>query len=492
MDEHSFYEHILAIRIPWIFEHVEFNNQENTVYVNLSSDKQQAYACPNLGKSASLYDSRRIRELEKQLRLVEEEKEILKRLAALMESSFFYDKVLNCLSKTESGVTLSYGYNNKSFLSDITIGDATREFQYDANGNMIQKEDMFFGFNQANRLSSMTQGSTTASYLYNARGERVYKEVNGQKTYFVYDITGQLIAEASDSGVTKQYVYFNGMPLVQFSSGNTYFYHNSHLGTSEFMTNAGKSVVWEAQYTPFGKANVLSQIVTNNIRFPGLYFDAESGLHYNYFRDYDPETGRYIESDLIGLSGGLNTYSYGLQNPIYFIDPDGRIPLPLFTGAIGALAGGIGNLVGHLFTGDCIDWGNVAIAAGTGFVAGAAAPFVATSYAGAMALGATANVAQYAATQLSNGDPISAGGALINAGTAGALGGAVGGPVSRYSGLRWAENSPWLDSGVARSINNSLDVGANSGASNLARNLGAGVTSNIDPNDVDPTDGCDC
>ncbi|WP_256578149.1 RHS repeat-associated core domain-containing protein, partial [Pseudomonas sp. PIC25] len=59
------------------------------------------------------------------------------------------------------------------------------------------------------------------------------------------------------------------------------------------------------------------------LRFPGQLYDAHSALHYNYFRDYDPETGRYVESDPIGLNGGLNTYGYANGNPIYYFDPSG-------------------------------------------------------------------------------------------------------------------------------------------------------------------------
>ncbi len=77
-----------------------------------------------------------------------------------------------------------------------------------------------------------------------------------------------------------------------------------------------------------------SQLFEYNLRFAGQYFDSETNLHYNYFRDYDPETGRYISSDPIGLAGGLNTYGYALQNPLSFNDPTGEAA----QGAAGALA----------------------------------------------------------------------------------------------------------------------------------------------------------
>ena len=98
--------------------------------------------------------------------------------------------------------------------------------------------------------------------------------------------------------------------------GDIYYVHNDHLGTPLKMTNEIGLVVWQAVYDPFGKATVNEDVdgdgkaVEMNVRFPGQYYDVESGLHYNYFRTYDPELGRYITSDPIGLFGGVNTFGY--------------------------------------------------------------------------------------------------------------------------------------------------------------------------------------
>jgi RHS repeat-associated protein len=124
--------------------------------------------------------------------------------------------------------------------------------------------------------------------------------------------------------VLKAFVLFLFILSHVATAAEIYYYHNDHLGTPQVMTDANADIVWQANYTPFGKADIVVEKVTNNIRFPGQYFDEESGLHYNYYRDYDPELGRYIQSDPIGLAGGINTYGYAYQNPVMNYDPDGK------------------------------------------------------------------------------------------------------------------------------------------------------------------------
>jgi len=117
-----------------------------------------------------------------------------------------------------------------------------------------------------------------------------------------------------------------------------YYYHTDHLGTPQVMTDRDQAVVWQASYDPFGQASLSTEVIDNDLRLPGQYFDAESGLFYNWFRYYDPAIGKYITSDPIGLGGGLNTYGYVAGNPIRFVDPTGQQATSLSLKAIGGLS----------------------------------------------------------------------------------------------------------------------------------------------------------
>jgi RHS repeat-associated protein len=130
-----------------------------------------------------------------------------------------------------------------------------------------------------------------------------------------------------------------------------YYIHADHLNTPRLIENQSQQVVWRWDNDdPFG-ANIANSnpsglgAFTFNPRLPGQYFDLETNQHYNYFRDYAPETGRYIQSDPIRLEGGINTYTYVSGNPVSHIDPSGQAAV--------AAEVGVGIGVVCLFTPGC-------------------------------------------------------------------------------------------------------------------------------------------
>ena len=139
-----------------------------------------------------------------------------------------------------------------------------------------------------------------------------------------------LTAKATDNlGATRSSA---AVPITVTGSGPTVLYlHGDHLGTPRVATNEANVVVWRHLPTgePFGMAlpeedpDGDGRATVINLRFPGQYFDRETPLHYNYFRDYDPGTGRYVQSDPIGLQGGISTYSYVGGNLLGYVDPMG-------------------------------------------------------------------------------------------------------------------------------------------------------------------------
>lgn len=237
---------------------------------------------------------------------------------------YSYDAIGNRLTEGENGSSSSYIYPFDS--SRLSAINAT-PISYDAAGNIITDVQRSYTIDAAGRVQDVSiSGAVAGSYSYNANNQRTGKTVNGSTTHYVYGLGGQLSGEYDSSGnLIREYVYLNGEPLAQIDAGkNITYLHTDHLGTPRIATDSNADQVWSWQSDAFGNG-IPDGSTTINLRFAGQYYDAESSLHYNWNRYYDPRTGRYITSDPIGLAGGLNTYGYVDANPVMFTDPKGMI-----------------------------------------------------------------------------------------------------------------------------------------------------------------------
>lgn len=243
------------------------------------------------------------------------------------DEQYGYDALGNRLTDIQVAGLWSYNANNQL----LGYGDIT--YQYDANGNTIKRiednQSIGYLYDTRDRLVKVEKDNAPlATYYYDPLGRRLWKEVNGAKTYFAYADEG-LIGEYDASGsVLKTYGYRPNSvwmtdPLFTKIGDKYYFYQNDQLGTPQKLTGVSGEQVWDARYDAFGQAQLDTAAIENNLRFPGQYFDKESGLHQNFHRDYDLTTGRYITSDPIGIKGGINLYLYVKANPLKLSDPLG-------------------------------------------------------------------------------------------------------------------------------------------------------------------------
>jgi RHS repeat-associated protein len=254
---------------------------------------------------------------------------------ATTSSTFTYDA--NGNRQSENLGTYAYLANSNRLTSTPT-GSIT----LDAAGNTLSDGTRSYTYNNAGHLSTVAG----AGYSYNAQRLRSRKIVGSQGTVYHYDLGGRLIAETREDGsLIRDYVWADDQPVAQIGltlrggqplpprlpaarlplpaiEEELVYLHTDHLNTPRLATSPQGQVVWRWEGKAFGDTAPTGSR-TVNLRFPGQYWDAESGLFYNWNRYYDPRTGRYLSSDPIGLAGGLNTYAYVFGNPLRWIDPLG-------------------------------------------------------------------------------------------------------------------------------------------------------------------------
>jgi RHS repeat-associated protein len=165
---------------------------------------------------------------------------------------------------------------------------------------------------------------------------------------YLHDQDGHLIAEANAStgATTRDYIWLASndnnpvdLPLAIAETTTLTMVHADHLGRPTRMTDAARATVWQATWKPWGEIHTLSGTLTQNLRYPGQYFQIETGLHYNHHRNYDPITGRYTQPDPLRFVDGPAIYAYAKSSPFMYTDRTGLEPPRGERGATGGSSG---------------------------------------------------------------------------------------------------------------------------------------------------------
>jgi RHS repeat-associated protein len=257
-----------------------------------------------------------------------------------------YDANGNRLTQTGTTATTLTPATTSNELTQTT-GGLVRTYAYDGAGNTKSYGTLTFAFDDRGRMSAATNGSTSASYIYNAVGQLIEKTVAGYETVLMYDESGHLLGEYTSYGVIdEETIWMGDIPVATLRRNGTtacttttvcvFYVHTDQLNAPRKISQPStNTLAWQWGTDPFGTVAPAQNpgglgTFVYNLRFPGQYYQAETGVNYNYFRDYDPQTGRYVESDPIGLKGGINTYAYAFGNPLTWSDWLGLKPGDVF------------------------------------------------------------------------------------------------------------------------------------------------------------------
>jgi RHS repeat-associated protein len=269
-------------------------------------------------------------------------------------TSYTYDTNGNRTSMTLSGTT-TLGYTTTSNMLQSLTGTTTASYTYDASGNQLTDGTATYTYDARGRMATATAGTTTASYGISGFGQRLSKAgtnvPSGGTNEFVYDELGNLLGEYGSTGtIIEETGYLPNTPLPVLSKGwgiaglGTAVPYGVFTGTNgatvssttpdwlgapHIIANSSKTYQWRWDHYDFGNNSPNQNpsglgVFSYNFRFPGQYYDAESGLFYNGARDYSSLVGRYGEFDPIGLSAGINGYAFVGSNPLTHTDPNGN------------------------------------------------------------------------------------------------------------------------------------------------------------------------
>ena len=247
---------------------------------------------------------------------------------------YSYDATGNRLSAKVGSVTQAYTYPTTNHRLSAVAGVART---YDKTGNTLSigGKAREFPYDASGRMSMVKRaGVLVMNYRYNGKGEQVRRFLGTTNTYTLYDEAGHWLGDYDNNGAPKQQaIWLDDLPVGLLANANKLHYiEPDHLGSPRVVVDPVRNVAawsWSLKGEAFGNTAPNQDpdgdgaALVLDMRFPGQRFDAASGLNQNYFRDYDSATGRYGQSDPIGLGGGLSTFGYVGGSPLYLIDPLG-------------------------------------------------------------------------------------------------------------------------------------------------------------------------
>jgi RHS repeat-associated protein len=251
------------------------------------------------------------------------------------EARFVYDPGGN--------VVAAPGLDGVSLQQNKLLTANGHAFEYNARHHISRESGVGpqreFLYDDEDRLTEILSGDTRITFEYDALGRRLLKRGPDGAVHFVWD-GERLAAEIASTGALRVYVYgddyartpvmFVDYPSVDADpeSGVRRYVFSNQIGCPEAVEDDTGSLIWRATIEPYGRAAIDNgSSIDLNLRWPGHYFDRETGLHYNRHRYYSPDLARYIQVDLRDIEGGLNVYAY-TSRPLDDVDVDGLAPCP--------------------------------------------------------------------------------------------------------------------------------------------------------------------
>jgi RHS repeat-associated protein len=241
--------------------------------------------------------------------------------------SYMYDAVGN---RTASHLATGQMHDDANRL----LEDSQFAFGYDANGNVISKQDKStlelttYDWDVENRLIAVRTPTQTVTFRYDALGRRTEK-TGSTTTRYIYDLEDIVEERDGNNVLMFRYVHGPGIdePLARRSvvAGQTVFFHIDALGSIADVASAGPTVEVSSAYRYDSYGNPLLGANSSGFAFAGREWDAETGLYFYRARYYEPTQGRFVSEDPIGLLGGSHYYLYVRGNPLLWVDPLGLV-----------------------------------------------------------------------------------------------------------------------------------------------------------------------